>query len=135
MKIYIFLVLLMVAAFFAGRFVTAGNNTTISFAHLAPEQFNADLSTGEFTLLDVRTADEYAAGHLKDAKLIDYYQTKQFSDYLDTLDKKRKYRIYCRTGHRSGLALKIMQEKGFKNAADMAGGYNAWSTDNFAVEK
>jgi rhodanese-related sulfurtransferase len=144
MKILFILIVLIVAAFFAGQLFTSllykDTKTHLSekqqtFTHLAPEQFNAELSTGEYILLDVRTSDEYAAGHIKDAKQIDYYQTKQFSNYLDTLDRNNKYLIYCRTGVRSGKTLNIMQEKGFKDVSDMTGGYNAWVADNFPVVK
>lgn len=84
--------------------------------------------------MDIRTADEYNAGHLRGAKQIDYYQTQQFSDYLDSLDKNAKYLIYCRTGHRSSLALKIMQEKDFTNLMDLSGGITAWTSKGLPTE-
>ena len=138
----IFIGLLLIAAFFAGQVTTSllykGGNLKIpagqqAFTHLSPEQFNAELSTGEYTLLDVRTGDEYAAGHLKNALQADYYQTQQFSDYLETLNKNSMYLIYCRTGIRSGKAMQVMQDKGFKNVSDLAGGYNAWVAENLST--
>lgn len=138
-------ILLIVAAFGVGVLVTSkpsSGNSDIkvlgeqqAYSHLTPDQFNSGLSSGKYTLLDIRTAEEYQAGHLVNAKQIDYYQTQQFSDYLDALNKDNKYLIYCRTGHRSGLALQIMQNKGFKNVSDMAGGYNAWVAENLTIEK
>ncbi len=109
--------------------------TVSAFSHLDPNQFNQALSLGKYKLIDVRTLDEYNAGHLKNAKQADFYQTQKFSDYLDTLDKKTNYLIYCRTGKRSGEALKIMQSKGFISVSDISGGYNAWATSGFPIEK
>ncbi len=145
MKKIVIFCLLIVASFAAGAMITSGTGPVKTpqkvtgglpaYSHIAPQLFNSALASGEYTLLDIRTAEEHQAGHLKNAKQIDYYQTQQFSDYLDTLDKNGKYLIYCRTGHRSGLALTIMQNKGFKNVSDMDGGYNAWLAENLAIEK
>jgi len=105
------------------------------FSDITPEQFNQALNSGRFTLIDIRTIDEYNAGHLKNAKQSDYYQTQAFSNYLDSLDKNARYLIYCRTGKRSAASLQIMQEKGFTNVYDLAGGYNAWVSSNLPVEQ
>lgn len=132
-KIIVFC-LVIVAAFSAGSIITS-MGIKQSYKHLTPEQFKTNLSSGKYILLDVRTADEYSAGHLKNARQTDYYQTGQFSDYLDSLDKNAGYLIYCRTGIRSGKAMQIMQDKGFKDISDMTGGYNAWVAENLPVEK
>lgn len=111
------------------------DNLVQEIYNLSPEQFNTLMNTGRYMLLDIRTAGEYTAGHLKNAKQIDFYQTKVFSDYLDTLNKKAKYLIYCRTGNRTATALKIMKEKGFTNVSDLTGGYNQWVSKNLPTEK
>lgn len=107
----------------------------ISFSDVTPDQFNQALNSGEYKLLDVRTADEYNAGHIKNAHQSDYYQTESFSKYLDSLDKNAKYLVYCKTGKRSAAALQIMLQKGFTHAYDLSGGYNAWVAANLPVEK
>jgi thioredoxin 1 len=137
MKTLVIIALLIIAAFAAGQLTTTviTRNSQPSFRHLTPEKFNSELSSGQYTLLDVRTREEYLTGHLKNAIQTDYYQTQNFSDYLDTLDKNNKYLIYCRTGVRSGKAMQIMQDKGFKNVSDLDGGYNAWVANNLSVEK
>ncbi len=143
-KVYLVIILLVVVAvYLTGRIVTSGtnsNNPSIKAAEqeiatLTPEQFSDLLKGGEYTLLDIRTADEYSSGHIRNAKQIDYNQTQQFSDYLDRLDKKAKYLIYCRTGKRSSSALQMMQEKGFMNVADLSGGINAWIAGGYPIEQ
>lgn len=115
------------------------NPTTLGakayFTDLSPSDFNRELGSGKFKLLDVRTIDEYSAGHIKGATQNDYYQTQPFSDYLDTLDKKANYLVYCRTGHRSSSVMAIMKQKGFTNVYDLSGGINAWISEGFPVEK
>lgn len=106
-----------------------------AFVSLSPQQFNKELQTGKYTLIDIRTIDEYDAGHLNNASQIDYYQTRAFSEYLDTLDKDAQYLIYCRSGTRSANALTLMKQKGFTQVWDLAGGYNAWISTGLLLEK
>jgi rhodanese-related sulfurtransferase len=144
MKKVIIFAVLIIAAFAAGVLATSkpssGNSNTKvlgkqqAYSHLTPEQFDTALSTGEYTLIDIRTTDEFNSGHLKNALQNDYYQTQQFSSYLDSLDKNKKYLMYCRTGHRSGLAMGIMQQKGFANVSDLSGGITAWTASGLPTE-
>ncbi len=135
---------LIVVAFLAGNTTSSKSgkdNTpqvqgvTQQISSLPPLQFNELLQTNKYLLLDIRTADEYAAGHLENAKQIDYYQTQAFSDYLDRLDKNAKYLIYCRTGKRSSVASQIMQSKGFEDVTELLGGYNAWVTVGLSISR
>jgi rhodanese-related sulfurtransferase len=110
----------------------AGNSTKESvITTLSPTAFNTALKSGEYKLIDIRTAEEFNSGHIEGAANSDFYKTANFSNYLDSLDKNNKYLIYCRTGHRSSQALNIMRAKGFKNVSDMQGGINAWAASNF----
>ena len=106
-----------------------------SIRSLSPIEFKAALETGEYTLLDIRTLEEYYEGHLANASQNDYYQTILFNSYLDMLDKNGKYLIYCRTGNRTGDTLNIMREKGFKNVADLNGGIAAWVAMGLPIER
>ena len=51
-------------------------------------------------VLDVRTAKEYAAGHIAGATNLDFY-AKDFESKLDTLDKQKPYLVHCAAGGRS----------------------------------
>jgi len=100
--------------------------------NLPPAEAKAYLETEKPVLLDVRTPDEYAAGHIENAVNMDYY-APDFSDRLSKLDKTAKYLIYCRSGKRSASALKIMQEQGFTEIHDIAGGINAWIAAGYPI--
>jgi len=77
------------------------------------------------TLIDVRTPVEYNQGHIANAKNIDFYE-QSFEEKLNNLDKNTAYSIYCRSGHRSGEAIKIMESLGFTNVLDLEGGVISW---------
>ena len=116
------------------------NNTTTlgvksEIRHLNPSEFNQTIQSKKYQLIDIRTDQEYATGHIAGAAQSDFYKTQDFSNYLDSLDKNKKYLIYCRTGHRSGQALSIMQNKGFTNVSDLAGGYSAWTASSLPTEQ
>jgi len=85
-------------------------------------------------ILDVRTAEEFAGGHLKGAQNIDIRQQDAYSTF-DKLNHKTTYLVYCRTNHRSGMALEYMLQKGFKNVYQMMDGFPGWAANNFTYEK
>ena len=76
-------------------------------------------------VLDIRTPDEYEIGRLDGAVNIDYYSA-DFRDNLDKLDREKEYLLYCNSGNRSASAIKLMQEMGFTNVKELAGGIQAW---------
>ena len=71
-------------------------------------------------VIDVRTADEFATGHLDGALNFDI-QSPEFATQIDTLDKAANYVIYCRSGNRAGQAVSYMQENGFTGTLTNAG--------------
>jgi sulfate permease, SulP family len=72
------------------------------------------------TVIDVRTPREYAAGHVAGAALINV-QDPDFRDRVDQLDRDGRYRLYCRSGNRSGHAAKVMADMGFADVANIGG--------------
>jgi len=77
----------------------------------------------ETVLLDVRTQEEWNEKHIEGSTLVDFKQT-DFKDKISRLDKDQTYEIYCRSGNRSGSAVKMMAEMGFKNV------HNAGTIEN-----
>lgn len=76
-------------------------------------------------ILDVRTAEEVAEGHLAGAKNIDV-QGDLFQVSIEQLDKDKTYLLYCRSGKRTTVAGAKMKAAGFKNVYMMEGGITAW---------
>ncbi len=79
----------------------------------------------DLVVLDVRTPEEFAAGHLDGAIMVDFY-ADDFADQLADLDPDGRYLLYCRSGNRSGQTRALMAELGFTDVADVDGGIVAW---------
>lgn len=77
-------------------------------------------------ILDVRTADEFAAGHLDGAIVVDFY-ADDFTAQLEELDPSVPYLLYCQSGNRSGQAAAIMEDLGYLDVANIDGGILAWT--------
>jgi phage shock protein E len=80
----------------------------------------------DLVILDVRTPEEFAGGHLDGAVMIDFYEA-DFADRLGELDPEVPYLLYCRSGNRSGQTTVIMRDLGFTDVANVDGGIVAWS--------
>lgn len=78
-------------------------------------------------ILDVRTTDEYKAGHIPHAKQIDVLKREEFKAQISSFDKNKTYLVYCRSGKRSKEAMNIMKELGFTKLFDLNGGFSNWS--------
>ena len=76
-------------------------------------------------LLDVRTPEEFAAGHVPGAVNIDV-KNPNFEEEIQKLDTKKNYFIYCKSGVRAKLATEKMQEKGLKNAKNFKDGMSTY---------
>lgn len=77
------------------------------------------IEVGDDTILiDVRTAEEYAAGHLEGARLLDF-NGGELAAAIPTLDPDAEYLVYCRSGNRSGQAIALMEQAGFTNLTNL----------------
>ena len=76
-------------------------------------------------LIDVRTPEEYAEGHIDGAKLLNVMDSTAFAVSVDRLSPDSTYYIYCRSGRRSQKAAALMVKRGLK-VVDLKGGFNAW---------
>ncbi|WP_010518976.1 rhodanese-like domain-containing protein [Croceivirga radicis] len=111
----------------------------LSFIHLGACQDNNDavvtkvdkafLKTHaigkEVQLIDVRTPQEYGAGHIDDAKNINV-GSADFVQQIQGLDKEEPVYLYCKMGGRSNKAAQVLKKQGFTKIYDYTGGYNDW---------
>lgn len=70
--------------------------------------------------IDVRTTDEFNAGHIEGAAHIPYEEIAARISEVTT-DKNVTINLYCRTGRRSGIAQETLQAMGFTNAVNKGG--------------
>lgn len=97
---------------------------TKAYNNVKAQEFEQLLQEKNTVLLDVRTADEFRAGHIKGAKNIDYFSS--FKSKISQLDKDKHYLLYCRSGARSSNACQLMTEAGFEHLSNLSGGIGAW---------
>lgn len=86
------------------------------------------------TLIDVRTPEEFADGHLKGATNIDF-NSADFAEKISELDKDGEYTLYCRSGRRSGLAVEAMKAAGFTKVTNAGGVEQASKTLGLDIVK
>jgi rhodanese-related sulfurtransferase len=90
------------------------------------------LMNGGALVIDVRTADAYAAGHIIDARHIPQAEIAAQADSL------KKYRekpviVCCDSGVTSGTAAVVLKSLGFTQVVNLRGGINAWKSDNMPI--
>lgn len=91
------------------------------------ETVQTDVIGKDVQLVDVRTPQEFNAGHIDDAINIDISDPETFTEKVENLDKEKPIYIYCQMGGRSKKASQKLKELGFKNIFDYSGGYGEWS--------
>ena len=84
----------------------------------APE--NAQIDPDATVLIDVRSADEYASGHLQGAVNIPH---DRITDEIGTVaaDKSTRIILYCRSGRRADTALNALKAAGYENVSNYGG--------------
>ena len=79
----------------------------------------------DLVVLDVRTPEEFAEGHLDGAVMVDFYAPTS-PTRSHSWDANVPYLLYCRSGNRSGQTLSLMQQMGFTDVTEVDGGIAAW---------
>jgi rhodanese-related sulfurtransferase len=97
-------------------------------------EFSKKITESGVVILDVRTPGEFAEGYIEGARMIDF-QSGNFETEIATLDKKATYAVYCRSGNRSGQAVKIMQDAGFLELFNLEGGVIDWANQGMPLVK
>ncbi|TMP78458.1 rhodanese-like domain-containing protein [Pseudoalteromonas phenolica] len=91
------------------------------------------MSATPHQIIDVRSPEEFAAGHVKGAINIPFDQIEQNQNLLNTL-KPSTLVVYCRSGRRAGIFEKTLTEKGF-NLLHLSGDMNAWQAAKLPTVK
>lgn len=89
-------------------------------------EFEKLLYKPDVVRLDVRTAEEYAEGHIADAPCIDVLKDDFESRALASLPKDKTIALYCRSGNRSKKAAAILARNGY-NVVELNSGYKGWT--------
>jgi rhodanese-related sulfurtransferase len=81
-----------------------------------------------YIIIDVRTPEEYAEGHIQGALNINV-KSESFVTEIENLSKSDTLLVYCRSGRRSLYAAQVMVSFGFQKIYDLEGGFLNWESD------
>ena len=116
--------MLLLTVLFALQSCVQCSTTSCNFKRLSVEEFKDFIANPDVQLVDVRTAEEHAAGYIPGSVNIDVM--KGHEELATRLDPERPVALYCRSGRRSEQAGWVLEKAFFKNVVDLEGGYNAW---------
>jgi len=103
-------------------------------AKVSPLQATQLLNQGKALILDVRSEEEFATGHVKDAKNIPLSALKERVGELEKF-KARPVVTVCARGLQSNKAAAILRKNGFEQASSLLGGMEAWQAQGLPISK
>ena len=105
-----------------------------NFENADVQEFAELIADSNVVVLDVRTAAEFAEGHIQGAVLIDQGQSDFMEKAKATLPTDKTIAVYCRSGHRSANVAGRLADVGYK-CVNLKGGIIAWQGANMPVVK
>lgn len=106
-------------------FAACSSAQSDSIQTVPAEEFAQIIKADSVVLVDVRTAGEYDAGHIENARNIDVLKDTFRSITIGTLPKDKTIAVYCRSGKRSLKAAAILAKEGYK-VINLRGGWKEW---------
>lgn len=129
---YIFASLLFLLLFSGVTLAHTTRKDSIQVLSIA--QFEQLSAKRKAKIIDVRTPEEAAEGHLIGAATVNFLGA-DFAREVQGLPKNKTYLLYCKSGIRSGKAADSMQKMGFKHVYMLEDGINAWKEAEKPLEK
>jgi rhodanese-related sulfurtransferase len=127
----------IIMAIFSGCISDTKPPGKAQYTDISVQQGKGMIDRQEVFILDVRTKEEYAAGHINGSTLLAVQDIpkQELVEKLKEIPKDKKILVYCRTGSRSAQASKILAENGFARVYNMQGGITEWMNAGYEVEK
>jgi rhodanese-related sulfurtransferase len=101
-------------------------------ARTAAALIQENQSNPDFIILDIRTPGEFDRGHVQGARNIDF-NAQSFAKEFRSLDRKKTYLIYCRSGNRSRQLMRAVEKMNFKQVFHMRSGLVDWVGQGFKL--
>ncbi len=92
------------------------------------------INRSDALVIDLRTADEYAKGHILGAKNIPLADLERRRGELEK-HKAKPVIVHCGHGNSSGAGVALLRKNGFASVHNLAGGFAAWQTAGLPVQK
>ncbi len=122
----------LIVVFLTSVLILTGCTSADDSVDLKVSDFSAKSQEVGVVSLDVRTADEFAEGHLIKAININV-ESGNFEAEIEKLDKNTTYAVYCRSGRRSAIAVDLMKKAGFTSLYNLDGGVIDWSASGLPL--
>ena len=122
----------LIVVFLTSVLILTGCTSADDSVDLKVSDFSAKSQEVGVVSLDVRTADEFAEGHLINAININV-ESGNFEAEIEKLDKNTTYAVYCRSGRRSAIAVDLMKKAGFTSLYNLDGGVIDWSASGLLL--
>ena len=116
----------------SGMFFSQCNSQ--NFRSLNADDFEKAIQSPDVIVLDSRTAQEYADGHIRNAVNIDVKNADFEHKAVESLDKTKTIAVYCRSGRRSKIAAAILSKNGF-TVIELDCGITCWASAGKEVVK
>ncbi|QED46657.1 rhodanese-like domain-containing protein [Cytobacillus dafuensis] len=97
-----------------------------SYENIDNEAAKKLIEDNKVEVIDVRTLEEYAEGHIPESSLL---PLQELETRISELNKEKSYLLVCRSGNRSGQAAQILIDNGFTNIYNLKTGMNEWPFD------
>lgn len=112
----------------------ASTAASAAYKNLSVDEFAQMAADKRNVILDVRTPQEFSAGHIPGAVNLDY-NAPDFQKKAAALDKSKTYLVHCATGVRSVRACEKLGRLDFPKLYNLPGGFKAWAKAGKPVEK
>ena len=106
----------------------------VTVKHVKPKEAEKLVAEHKVTVLDIRTPDEFAEGHIAGATNVNYLSSS-FARQISSLPKTNAYLVHCASGNRSTKSLKIFSQQHFDSIYHLDGGFEAWKEAGLPVAK
>ncbi len=118
---------------FAGAPGFAQSDAPLEAPGIAPSELNERRESGTApTVIDVRTPEEYAAGHIPGALNIPF---EQVAERISEVDASHGVALYCMVGPRARKGEAALLAAGYAPVLHLEGGLAAWQAGGFPVER
>ena len=106
---------------FVCTFAGCKGETPMTYEQITQKEAKEIMDTRtDFWIVDARTEEEFAEGHIKDAILIPEYEIADRAE-TELPDKDKLILVYCRSGRRSKIASEELVKLGYTNVKEFGG--------------
>ena len=116
------IIMLVISLSLFGLIACGGENgKALTYEQITPQQAKEIMDTQQdYIIIDARTQEEFAEGHIENATLIPEYEIKNRAE-KELPDKDALILVYCRSGRRSKIASEELVKLGYTNVKEFGG--------------